>query len=71
VAHSIAGVQRLLTAQGGGEDVCYFVVRRYGAERVRSPHAERRIARKGSNSIACSPPIVSTVRGEDRCYFDS
>jgi hypothetical protein len=28
--------------QGGGEDVCYFVARRYGAERVRAPHAERR-----------------------------
>jgi len=44
-------------------------VRRYGAERVRTPHAERRFARKGSNSIACSPPTLSTIRGEDRCYF--
>ena len=54
---------------GGGEDVCYFVVRRYGAERVRGPHAERRFARKGSNSIARSPPTLSTIRGEDRCYI--
>lgn len=55
--------------QGGGEDVCYFVVRRDSAERVRDPHAERRFARKGSNSIVCSPPTLYTVRGEDRCYF--
>jgi hypothetical protein len=43
----------------------------YGAERVRIPHAERRSARKGSNSIAGSPPTLFTVRGEDRCYFVS
>ena len=55
--------------QGGGEDACYFVVRRDSAERVRDPHAERRFARKGSNSIVCSPPTLYTVRGEDRCYF--
>ena len=54
---------------GGGEDDCYFVGRRYGAERVRGPHAERRFTRKGSNSIACSPPTPSTPRGEDRCYI--
>ncbi len=56
---------------GGGEDVCYFAVRHFGAERVRGPHAERRFARKGSNSIACSPPTLSTPRGEDRCYIVS
>lgn len=50
----------LLRRPGGGEDVCYFVVRRFGAERVRGPHAERRFARRGSNSIACSPPTPST-----------
>jgi hypothetical protein len=32
--------------------------RRYGAERVRVPHAERRFTRKGSNSIVCSPPTL-------------
>jgi hypothetical protein len=25
----------------------------------------RAVARKGSNSIVCSPPTLSTIRGED------
>jgi len=58
-----------LHRHGGGEDVCYFVVkalrRRAGSNPVRRK-AERP---QGQQQHRQFPADYLTIRGEDRCYF--
>ena len=53
--------------KGGGEDVCYFVVRRKpsGFE-ARTPKGGRPQGQKQRRPFPANP---FTIRGEDRCYF--
>ena len=62
--------------QGGGEDVCYFgrsaVPQSRSGVAGSNPAGRNAVAEyalRSGNSIARSPPTLSTIRGEDRCYI--